>query len=59
MIVTKNDIRLNYFKKKYGFSQKINLERIASMIYEKQEGVPKFECTEYSEKSKDYVVLNY
>lgn len=27
------------------------------MIYEKQEGVPKFECTEYSEKSKDYVVL--
>lgn len=27
------------------------------MIYEKQEGVPKFTCTEYSEKSKDYVVL--
>lgn len=27
------------------------------MVYEKQKGVPKFECTEYGEKSKDYVVL--
>lgn len=27
------------------------------MIYEKQDGVPKFECTEYAPKSKDYVVL--
>ena len=27
------------------------------MIYEKQNGVPKFECTEYSGKTKDYVVL--
>ena len=27
------------------------------MIYEKQEGVPKFTCTEYKEKTKDYVVL--
>lgn len=27
------------------------------MIYEKQPGVPKFECIEYSEKRKDYVVL--
>lgn len=27
------------------------------MIYEKQIGVPKFECTEYNEKTKDYVVL--
>ena len=27
------------------------------MIYEKQEGVPKFSCTEYGEKTKDYVVL--
>ena len=27
------------------------------MIYEKQDGVPKFECTEYESKSKDYVVL--
>ncbi len=27
------------------------------MVYEKQAGVPKFECTEYSEKTKDYVVL--
>ena len=27
------------------------------MIYEKQKGVPKFECMEYAEKSKDYVVL--
>ncbi len=26
-------------------------------IYEKQEGVPKFECTEYKEKTSDYVVL--
>lgn len=27
------------------------------MIYEKRPGVPKFECTEYQEKSKEYVVL--
>lgn len=27
------------------------------MIYEKQAGVPKFECTEYDEKTKDYVIL--
>lgn len=27
------------------------------MVYEKQKGVPRFECTEYSEKTKDYVVL--
>lgn len=27
------------------------------MIYDKQPGVPKFECIEYCEKAKDYVVL--
>lgn len=27
------------------------------MIYERQKGVPKFECIEYAEKEKDYVVL--
>lgn len=27
------------------------------MIYEGKKGVPRFECTEYAEKSKDYVVL--
>ena len=27
------------------------------MIYEKKNGVPKFECTEYAGKTKDYVVL--
>lgn len=27
------------------------------MIYEKQAGVPRFECSEYQEKTKDYVVL--
>ena len=27
------------------------------MIYEKQEGVPKFEANEYSDKSQEYVVL--
>ena len=27
------------------------------MVYEKQVGIPKFECTEYEEKKKDYVVL--
>ena len=27
------------------------------MIYEKQKGVPRFECTEYTPKTKDYVVL--
>lgn len=27
------------------------------MIYEKQDGVPKFECEEYAPKNKDYVVL--
>lgn len=35
--------------------KQIKVERI--MIYEKQVGVPKFECTEYDEKRKDYVVL--
>ncbi len=27
------------------------------MVYEKQNGVPKFECTEYAGKTKEYVVL--
>ena len=27
------------------------------MIYDKQPGVPKFECFEYAKKTKDYVVL--
>ena len=27
------------------------------MIFEKQPGVPQFECTEYAERTKDYVVL--
>ena len=27
------------------------------MIYEKRPGVPKYECFEYAEKTKDYVVL--
>ena len=27
------------------------------MIYEKQKGVPRFECTEYTPKTRDYVVL--
>lgn len=27
------------------------------MIYEKQAGVPRFECNEYQERTKDYVVL--
>lgn len=27
------------------------------MVYERQKGVPKFECMEYEKKSKDYVVL--
>ena len=27
------------------------------MIYEKREGVPRFECTEYAGKTKEYVVL--
>ncbi|MBD5485265.1 MAG: glycosyltransferase family 2 protein [Lachnospiraceae bacterium] len=27
------------------------------MIYEKQAGVPRFECNEYHEKTKDYVIL--
>ena len=27
------------------------------MIYEKQQGVPQFECTKYEQKSKDYVLL--
>ncbi len=27
------------------------------MVYEKKPGVPKFKCTEYQDKSKDYVVL--
>lgn len=27
------------------------------MIYERQEGVPRFECIEYEKRSKDYVIL--
>ena len=27
------------------------------MVYERQPGVPKFECFEYAEKTKDYVIL--
>ena len=27
------------------------------MIFDKRPGVPKYECFEYAEKSKDYVVL--
>ena len=27
------------------------------MIYERQDGIPQFECMEYREKSKDYVIL--
>lgn len=27
------------------------------MIFEKQKGIPKFECMEYQKKTKDYVVL--
>ena len=27
------------------------------MVYERQPGVPRFECTEYEEKTKDYVIL--
>ena len=27
------------------------------MIYERQEGVPRFSCTEYAGKTRDYVVL--
>ena len=27
------------------------------MLYEKQKGVPRFECIEYAEKRSDYVVL--
>ena len=27
------------------------------MVYEKQNGVPGFECNEYAEKTKDYAVL--
>lgn len=32
-------------------------KRDKTMVYEKQSGVPRFECTEYNDKSKDYVVL--
>ena len=27
------------------------------MVYEKKDGVPKFECKEYSERTNDYVLL--
>lgn len=32
-------------------------KRVIMMIYEKREGIPRFECTEYAAKSKDYAVL--
>ncbi len=31
--------------------------RKRKMIFEKQKGIPKFECMEYQKKTKDYVVL--
>ena len=37
--------------------QRMEREKERKMVYEKQVGVPKFECIEYSERKKDYVVL--
>lgn len=37
--------------------QRTERKKESKMVYEKQVGVPKFECTEYEEKKKDYVVL--
>lgn len=38
-------------------SKNLLKEMSNQMIYEKQNGVPKFECTEFEEKTKDYAVL--
>jgi len=35
----------------------VSFERTEIMIVEKRPGVPKYECFEYAEKAKDYVVL--
>ena len=37
--------------------QRTERKKESKMVYEKQVGVPKFECIEYSEQKKDYVVL--
>lgn len=37
--------------------QRTERKKESKMVYEKQVGVPKFECIEYSERKKDYVVL--
>ena len=37
--------------------QRTERKKERKMVYGKQVGVPKFECTEYEEKKKDYVVL--
>lgn len=37
--------------------QRTERKKERKMVYEKQVGVPKLECTEYEEKKKDYVVL--
>lgn len=37
--------------------QRTERKKERKMVYEKQVGVPKFECIEYSERKKDYVVL--
>ena len=42
---------------KYDKIHSASFERMEIMIVEKRPGVPKYECFEYAEKTKDYVVL--
>lgn len=54
-------VQTNAFIEKVGLMQSISFRksivRKKCMIFEKQTGVPKFACTEYEEKSKEYVLL--
>lgn len=42
---------------KYAKMQTVSFERRPTMLVEKRPGIPKYECFEYAEKTKEYVVL--
>lgn len=45
------------FLSKYAKMQTVSFERRPTMLVEKRPGIPKYECFEYAEKTKEYVVL--
>lgn len=42
---------------RYAKMQTVSFERRPTMLVEKRPGIPKYECFEYAEKTKEYVVL--